>query len=119
MRFGRRVAVRIGGAARLSRLASRFEVRRTPQFGNLEWRVANPWLTTRADAYRRNLPHREALARRLLNPDVLTLGFARRFATHKRPNLLLHDPERLVRLLTNWRESSARGFDREARGLSF
>jgi starch phosphorylase len=32
---------------------------------------------------------------------VLTLGFARRFATYKRPNLLLHDTERLVRLLSN------------------
>jgi len=32
---------------------------------------------------------------------VLTLGFARRFATYKRPTLLLQDPERLVRLLTN------------------
>jgi starch phosphorylase len=32
---------------------------------------------------------------------VLTLGFARRFATYKRPNLLLHDPERLLRLLSN------------------
>jgi starch phosphorylase len=31
----------------------------------------------------------------------LTLGFARRFATYKRPNLLLHDPERLLGLLTN------------------
>jgi starch phosphorylase len=31
----------------------------------------------------------------------LTLGFARRFATYKRPNLLLHDPERLLRLLTD------------------
>jgi starch phosphorylase len=40
-------------------------------------------------------------ANRLFSPDVLTLGFARRFATYKRPNLLLHDPERLVRLLTN------------------
>jgi len=29
------------------------------------------------------------------------LGFARRFATYKRPNLLLHDPHRLLRLLTN------------------
>jgi starch phosphorylase len=29
------------------------------------------------------------------------LGFARRFATYKRPNMLLHDPERLLRLLTN------------------
>jgi starch phosphorylase len=36
-----------------------------------------------------------------LNPDVLTLGFARRFASYKRPNLLLHDPERLLRILTN------------------
>ena len=35
----------------------------------------------------------------LLKEDVLTVGFARRFATYKRPNLLLHDPERLIRLL--------------------
>lgn len=35
----------------------------------------------------------------LLDPNVLTLGFARRFAAYKRPNLLLHDPERLARLL--------------------
>jgi starch phosphorylase len=40
-------------------------------------------------------------ARHLFDPDTLTLGFARRFATYKRPNLLLHDPERLLRLLTN------------------
>jgi starch phosphorylase len=33
--------------------------------------------------------------------DVLTAGFARRFATYKRPDLLLHDPDRLVRLLTD------------------
>ena len=37
----------------------------------------------------------------MLDTDTLTLGFARRFATYKRPNLLLHDPERLVRILTN------------------
>jgi starch phosphorylase len=36
-----------------------------------------------------------------LDPGVLTLGFARRFATYKRPNLLLHDPERLIRILKN------------------
>jgi glycogen phosphorylase len=40
-------------------------------------------------------------ARHLFDPNILTLGFARRFATYKRPNLLLHDPERLLRLLTN------------------
>jgi starch phosphorylase len=37
----------------------------------------------------------------LFDPNVLTLGFARRFAPYKRPNLLLHDPQRLLRILTN------------------
>ena len=40
-------------------------------------------------------------AQHLFDPNALTLGFARRFATYKRPNLLLHDPQRLLRLLTN------------------
>jgi starch phosphorylase len=40
-------------------------------------------------------------ARHLFDPNALTLGFARRFATYKRPDLLLHDPERLLRILTN------------------
>jgi glycogen phosphorylase len=46
---------------------------------------------------------REAIdeVKHLFDPNVLTLGFARRFATYKRPNLLLHDPQRLLRLLTN------------------
>jgi glycogen phosphorylase len=41
------------------------------------------------------------LAKQLFNPNALTLGFARRFATYKRPNLLLHDPVRLLRLLSD------------------
>jgi glycogen phosphorylase len=40
-------------------------------------------------------------AAEVLDPNTLTLGFARRFATYKRPNLLLHDPERLKRILTD------------------
>ena len=40
-------------------------------------------------------------AKNLFDPNALTLGFARRFATYKRPNLLLHDRERLLRLLSN------------------
>jgi starch phosphorylase len=40
-------------------------------------------------------------AKHLFDPKVLTLGFARRFATYKRPNLLLTNPERLLRILTN------------------
>ncbi len=39
--------------------------------------------------------------RHMFDPDVLTICFARRFATYKRPNLLLHDPQRLLRILTN------------------
>ncbi len=47
-------------------------------------------------------PEREVeQARTLFDPDILTLGFARRFAAYKRPNLLLHDPERLLRLLAD------------------
>jgi starch phosphorylase len=40
-------------------------------------------------------------AKHLFDPDALTLGFARRFAIYKRPNLLLHDQQRLLRLLSN------------------
>jgi len=75
------------------------------------WRVRNE--------ERRDLVHyaRERLARKLarhedpaqsattvrnlLRPDALTIGFARRFAAYKRPNLLLQDPERLRRILAN------------------
>jgi starch phosphorylase len=48
-------------------------------------------------------PEAVETAKHLFDPNVLTLGFARRFATYKRPNLLLHDPERLTRLLTDAR----------------
>src|SRR5437879_10494362 len=46
-------------------------------------------------------PAKLAGAGALLSPNVLTLGFARRFATYKRADLLFRDPERLRRLLTN------------------
>jgi glycogen phosphorylase len=46
-------------------------------------------------------PEELTQAAEVLDPAVLTLGFARRFAPYKRPNLLLHDPQRLVSILTN------------------
>jgi starch phosphorylase len=46
-------------------------------------------------------PARVEAMRSCLDPDVLTLVFARRFATYKRPTLLLHDRERLLRILTD------------------
>ncbi|MGZ5000887.1 MAG: alpha-glucan family phosphorylase, partial [Methylomonas sp.] len=43
----------------------------------------------------------QASVRNIFDPNTLTLGFARRFAEYKRPNLLLHNPDRLIRLLNN------------------
>jgi len=37
----------------------------------------------------------------VLHPDILTIGFSRRFATYKRANLLFLQQERLIRLLTD------------------
>jgi starch phosphorylase len=41
------------------------------------------------------------IADEVLNPEALTIGFARRFATYKRATLLLRDPDRLARILNN------------------
>jgi starch phosphorylase len=41
------------------------------------------------------------VAKHVFSPDTLTLGFARRFVAYKRPNLLLHNEERFIRILTN------------------
>ena len=50
----------------------------------------------------RSAPREEiAQARASLDLDVLTIGFARRFATYKRSTLLLREPERLEALLTS------------------
>ena len=37
----------------------------------------------------------------LLDPEVLTIGFARRFSTYKRADLVFADPDRLRRILTD------------------
>ncbi|HSI77922.1 MAG TPA: alpha-glucan family phosphorylase, partial [Lunatimonas sp.] len=42
-----------------------------------------------------------AYANHLFDPHTLTLGFARRFASYKRPTLLLYNQERLLRILKN------------------
>jgi glycogen phosphorylase len=40
----------------------------------------------------------------LLSPDVLTIGFARRFATYKRAELIFTDPDRLAQILNSPRQ---------------
>lgn len=46
-------------------------------------------------------PEELGLSERVLDPQALTIGFARRFATYKRSTLLFRDVDRLLRLLTN------------------
>jgi len=41
------------------------------------------------------------MADEVLDPEALTIGFARRFATYKRASLLLRDPDRLARILNH------------------
>jgi glycogen phosphorylase len=40
-------------------------------------------------------------AERLFDPNVLTIGFARRFSTYKRGDLIMHDPERARAIISN------------------
>lgn len=56
---------------------------------------------TKQLAARGEPPEEVERGKHLFDPHVLTLGFARRFATYKRPNMLLHDPDRLLRILNN------------------
>ncbi|MCK4413545.1 MAG: alpha-glucan family phosphorylase [Candidatus Eisenbacteria sp.] len=55
-----------------------------------------------AQLQRRGVPDTEVdLAREVLDPSALTIGFARRFAPYKRGTLLFRDFERLVKILTD------------------
>jgi starch phosphorylase len=54
----------------------------------------------REQLQQRSAPQREIeAAEEVLDPEALTIGFARRFATYKRATLLLRDAERLGRIL--------------------
>jgi starch phosphorylase len=54
----------------------------------------------RAQLHRRGASPAEVNASdEVLDPDALTIGFARRFATYKRATLILRDPARLERIL--------------------
>jgi starch phosphorylase len=46
-------------------------------------------------------PTEIAAADEVLNPEALTIGFARRFAPYKRATLFLRDPDRLARILSD------------------
>jgi starch phosphorylase len=56
-------------------------------------RIRERWMTERVSAAR------VVAGGTLLSPDALTIGFARRFATYKRAELIFRNPERLARIL--------------------
>ncbi len=62
------------------------------------------FLRDRVAAQRRRYgdsPAEVEAAYKLFNPDALTIGFARRFATYKRATLIFHDIERIKRILND------------------
>ena len=105
--FGRKAVARIAGWGRRRPWNRTFAGSPTKGCGNFAPTPASRWSSTLANGCRCELaaagapPRTVEAAKHLFDPNALTLGFARRFATYKRPNLLLHDPARLLRLLTN------------------
>ncbi len=63
-------------------------------FAFIRERARSRWKEERVSAAR------VVAAGTLLDPSALTIGFARRFTGYKRPELIFHDPERLLRILT-------------------
>lgn len=56
---------------------------------------------TRQAERRGEAPHVVQRLGKVLTPDALTIGFARRFATYKRANLILADMERLAHMVND------------------
>ena len=67
---------------------------------NLNMRLIR-FVRRRLKAQAERLGHRETIDQidQILDPDVLTIGCARRFATYKRVDLILSQPERLAKLI--------------------
>ena len=66
---------------------------RTDLFAFIRDRMRARWTDDRV------APARIVAAGSMLDPEALTIGYARRFAGYKRPELIFHDPERLARIL--------------------
>jgi starch phosphorylase len=65
-------------------------------FSYLRERARRSWVAGRAD------PTQVLTNGTLLDPEALTIGFARRFATYKRATLIFHDLDRLQRILLDY-----------------
>jgi starch phosphorylase len=64
-----------------------------PAVDDLRERARQRWTIERV------APPRVVTHGAMLDPDALTIGYARRFAQYKRPELIFHDVERLARIL--------------------
>jgi starch phosphorylase len=64
-------------------------------------------------------PAELAAAQEVLDPSVLTIGFARRFATYKRATLFMRDVERLKRILLDLQPDRLRGDGSRKRTVQF
>ncbi len=71
------------------------EALRHDLFDYIRERMRSRWIDERVT------PNRIVAAGAMLDPTVLTIGYARRFTAYKRPELIFHDVERLARILTN------------------
>jgi starch phosphorylase len=84
-------------SAELLRLLGDQEDRGTPDFARAydlsDEALASAHAAAKLRLFRRLPPS--------FDPEALTIGFARRFATYKRADLMLSEPERLSRLLAN------------------
>jgi starch phosphorylase len=70
------------------------QVLRVDLFAWIRERLRHRWSAERVG------PVRVVAAGSMLDPQALTIGYARRFTAYKRPELLFHDPARLARILT-------------------
>jgi glycogen phosphorylase len=66
---------------------------RTELFVFIRERLRYRWTAERVS------PARIVASGAMLDPDALTIGYARRFTAYKRPELIFHDAERLARIL--------------------
>ena len=93
MIYGWPLAERTAGCIRPRASPRTFAASPTQSSGKCAPPAASRWLNTHAQrlsqqmAFAGDPPEEIAAAKHLFDPDVLTLGFARRFATYKRPNL--------------------------------
>lgn len=70
------------------------QIMRAELFIFIRERLRQRWATERPN------PVQVVRGGAMLDPQALTIGYARRFTAYKRPELIFHDPERLARILT-------------------